>query len=152
MSEREAPAKTTVGDDMRRIGLAYLCLIELDRRGQIRALKYLDDRLRSDMLTAEAAKAVGIKPQKWALFDTPEFADTPDEIIEEYGKPAEVLEIDGWAVVQRRFGVRFLIGDDQGHVDGSEVHWFDDRATAEVFADMLKAAGNRPQQPKEPKA
>ena len=45
-----------------------------------------------------------------------------------------MFEINGLAVVSQKFGVRLLIDNGQGEVDGDEIEWFDTRAKAEEFA------------------
>lgn len=113
---------------------AYECLKSLDRPAWQRALKWIEARLFSDHLSAEATAIAGtIRPQRWGPIDDPgaEY-ESADDVAEDFAEAEQVLEINGHAVVERKFCVRILTCDLGGNVDGDELMWFDTREAAEA--------------------
>lgn len=108
---------------------AYECLRHLDRPAWQRALKWIEARLFSDHLSAEATALAGtIKPQRWGPIDDPgaEY-ESADEAADDLAEAHEVLEVNGHAVIERKFCVRDF------RAEGHEILWFTSRAEAEAY-------------------
>ena len=123
----------------RKLSAAYEALTGLGRHETRVALAWISARLHSDFLASEAPKApAGLQAQRWGPTGTYTFSDTAPQAVEDSGSDVgEVLELDGYAVVQRKFAVRCLIGDADGHITEDEIEWFGTRVAAEAFANQL---------------
>ena len=116
---------------------AYKALLPLasDRHATARALAWVGAMLESDRRDHLAAAATGIEPEKWAISPSWELTGTAQECAEEYGERGTVLELDGIAIVRRRFAV--MVPTD----DGDVIEWFPTREEAQAMVDRIKAWG-----------
>jgi hypothetical protein len=117
--------------DITAMRVAYNVLAELAPHELRAALAWVKLRLDQDEL-ARSAEALtgGVEPKYWAVSPTTEFCDSADEAVTEYGDDGEVVVLDGWAVVERRYAVLVPIGDDEGFIEGHEIMYFDTRELA----------------------
>lgn len=123
---------------MSPMALAYAHLANLPSHEQRAALAWVKLRLEQDELARSAEAHKGVEPKCWAVSPTTEFCDSAGEAVTEYGDDNEVVVLDGWAVVERRYAVLVPIGDDEGVIEGHEIMYFDTRELASAYiAEML---------------
>jgi hypothetical protein len=121
---------------------ALAAIAELPFAAQQRVLRWLDQRTEEDRREANVKAAGGaFQAESWcvgALEDSMVISRAADDAVREHDTQGEVVAVNGWAVVERRYGVHFQIGDADGNVDGDDVEMFATRAEAEAFAAGLK--------------